>query len=55
MTRKCSGFVIYSYFEDSAVTAVKRDAWFLTRHVIRVPFCRWKVFKMGTFPVKNGI
>ena len=27
-SRKCSGFVIYSYFKDTAFTAVKRDAKF---------------------------
>ena len=27
-SRKHSGFVIYSYFNDRAVTAVKRDAKF---------------------------
>ena len=27
-SRKCSGFVIYSYFKDIAFTAVKRDAKF---------------------------
>ena len=31
--RNCSGFVIYSYFQDSAVTAVKRDQLLLTRFV----------------------
>ena len=29
-TRKHSGLVIYSYLEDHAFTAVKRDAAFLT-------------------------
>ena len=32
-SRKRSGFVIYSYFEDSAFTAVKRDAELQPRYV----------------------
>ena len=35
---KRSRFVIYSYFKDSAFTAVKRDVKFLTMYVKGVPF-----------------
>ena len=37
-TRKRFGFVIYSYFKDSAFTAVKRDAKFLSRYMKGVTF-----------------
>ena len=37
-SRKCSAFVIYSYFKEVAFTAVKRDVQFLTRYVKGVPF-----------------
>ena len=36
-SRKCSAFVIYSYFKEIALTAVKRDEQFLTRYVKGVP------------------
>ena len=37
--RRGPGFVIYSYFKDSAFTAVKRDAKpFYTRYVKGIPF-----------------
>ena len=35
---KTFGFVIYSYFKDSAFTAVKRDAKFLSRYMKGVTF-----------------
>ena len=31
--KKCSGFVIYSYFKDSPFTVVKMDSKFSTRYV----------------------
>ena len=39
-SRKCSGVVIYSYFNSSAFTADKRDAKFYAtcRYVKGVPF-----------------
>ena len=39
-SRKCSGVVIYSYFNNSAFAAVKRDAKFCAtcRYVKGVPF-----------------
>ena len=37
-TRKRFGFVIYSYFKDSAFTAVKRDAKVLSRYMKGVTF-----------------
>ena len=37
-SRKCSAFVIYSYFKEIAFTAVKRDEKFLARYVKGVPF-----------------
>ena len=39
-SRKRSIFVINSYLNDSAFTAVKRDARFLTRFVKGVTFCQ---------------
>ena len=38
MSRKRSGFVLYSYIKDSAFTELKRDANFYTRYVKGVPF-----------------
>jgi len=49
-SRKRSGFVIYSYFKDSASTAVERDAKFWIRYVKWVPFVN-----RVTFSVKNGM
>ena len=47
MSRKRSGFVIYSYtlyFKDRVLTTVKRDAKFKTRYVKGIPliniFCQ---------------
>ena len=37
-SQKRSGFVMYSYFEDSALTAVESVAKFLIRYVKGVPF-----------------
>ena len=37
-SRKHSGFVIFPYFQDTTLTAVKRDANFLTTYVKGVPF-----------------
>ena len=37
-SRKRYDFVIYSKFEDSGFTAVKRDAKFSTRYVKGIPF-----------------
>ena len=36
-SRKFPSFVNFSYFEDNAFTAVKRDATFLTRYVNGAP------------------
>ena len=38
MTRKRPVLVIYSYYKDRPVTAVKRDAVFFYRYVKGVPF-----------------
>ena len=50
-SKKCSGFMICSYFKDRTFTAVKRDEKFLTRCVKGVPFFKKRV----SFSVKNGI
>ena len=48
---KTSGFVIHSYNFNNAFSAVKRDAKVSKRGTI----FKWKVHKIGTFSVKNGI
>ena len=53
--RKRSIFVIDSYLNGSAFTALKRDAKFLTKYVKGVPFVNRRYTKGGTFLVKNVI
>ena len=44
--------MIYSYFKDSAFTAVKRDVKFYTRYVKGVPFVcqKWYIKGLGEPP-----
>ena len=44
-SKKNSHFFIYVIFKDNVFTAVKE----------RVTICLWKVYKRGTFSVRNGI
>ena len=44
-SRKRCGFLIYSYFKESAFTAVKRDAKFYARYVRGVPFVNRRCMK----------
>ena len=48
-SRKRSGFFIYSYFKESAFTAVKRDAKFYARYVKGVPFVNRRCMKGSPF------
>ena len=58
MSRKRSGFVIYSYtlcFKDRVLTTVKRDAKFKTRYVKGIPliyFVNRRYTKGVPFPSK---
>ena len=54
-SRKHCGFVIYSYFQDTALTAVKRHANFFDYVCERGTIFQLKVHKRGTFYVKTGI
>ena len=52
-SRKRSGFVIYSYFKDRALTVVKGDAKFLTKYVKGVPFVSRKYVKGVPFLIEG--
>ena len=54
-SRKRSGFVIYLYFKDRALTTVKRDTKFKTRYVKGIPliyFVNRRYTKGVPFPSK---
>ena len=53
-SRKCCGFLIYSYFKESAFTAVKRDAKFYARYVRGVPFLNRRCMKRLPFLSQLG-
>jgi len=52
---KRSGLGIYSYFKDSAVSAVKETEKFYARYVKGVPRAHIRYIQRGGFFLKNGI
>ena len=54
-SRKRSGFVIYSFFKDSAFTAIKREENALTRYVKGVAFINKRHTKGLPFLSKTGL
>ena len=53
-SRKCSGFVIYSYLEDSAFVELKRIQN-SKLGIYERGICQYKAYERGTFSVKTGI
>ena len=49
-SRERSGFFIYSFFKESAFTAVKRDAKFYARYVKGVAFVNRRCMKAKGLP-----
>lgn len=54
-SRKHFCFVVYSCFTNGSFTAAKIDGKFTTCYVKRGTICQYKVYKRGTFSLKNGI
>ena len=54
-SRKHSGFVIFPYFQDTTLTAVKRDAKLFDYVCERGTIFQLQVHERGTFYVKTGI